>query len=94
MLQNTSKTLGFQKIMVYKTPPGGGKPYLARGLCGISSKGLKNEFETAVVHEPSVLEQLKFYCIYNFTIQATKPWNKKPVFFFRRKNAGSCHVQF
>ena len=34
MLQNTSKTLGFQKIMVYKTPPGGGgKPYLARGLC-------------------------------------------------------------
>ena len=33
MLQNTAKTLGFQKIMVYKTPPGGGgKPYLARGL--------------------------------------------------------------
>ena len=33
MLQNTSKTLGFQKTMVYKTPPGGGgKPYLARGL--------------------------------------------------------------
>ena len=31
MLQNTFKTLGFQKIMVYKTPPvvGGGKPYLA-----------------------------------------------------------------
>ena len=25
MLQNTSKTLGFQKIMVYKTPPGGGE---------------------------------------------------------------------
>ena len=24
MLQNTAKTLGFQKIMVYKTPPGGG----------------------------------------------------------------------
>ena len=24
MLQNTSKTLGFQKIMIYKTPPGGG----------------------------------------------------------------------
>ena len=36
MLQNTSLTLGFMKIMVYKTPPGGGrgggKPYLARGL--------------------------------------------------------------
>ena len=25
MVQNTSKTLGFQKIMVYKTPPGGGE---------------------------------------------------------------------
>ena len=33
MLQITSKTLGFKKIKVYKTPPGGGgKPYLARGL--------------------------------------------------------------
>ena len=27
------------------------------------SKGLKNEFETAVVNEPSVFEPLKFYCI-------------------------------
>ena len=25
--------------------------------------GLKNEFETAVVNEPSVVESLKFYCI-------------------------------
>ena len=38
MLQNTSKTLSFKKIMVYETPfgggggGGGGKPYLARGL--------------------------------------------------------------
>ena len=31
---------------------------------GIFSKGLKNEFETAVVNEPSVFEPLKFYCIY------------------------------
>ena len=30
---------------------------------GICSKGLKNEFETAVVNEPSVFEPLKFYCI-------------------------------
>ena len=30
---------------------------------GIFSKGFKNEFETAVVNEPSVFEQLKFYCI-------------------------------
>ena len=27
----------------------------------ICSKGLKNEFETAVVNESSVFEQLKFY---------------------------------
>ena len=27
------------------------------------SSGLKNEFETAVVNEPSVFEPLKFYCI-------------------------------
>ena len=27
------------------------------------SKGLKNEFETAMVNEPSVFELLKFYCI-------------------------------
>ena len=30
---------------------------------GFCSKGLKKEFETAVVSEPSVLEPLKFYCI-------------------------------
>ena len=30
---------------------------------GIFSKGLKNEFDTAVVDEPSVFEPLKFYCI-------------------------------
>ena len=29
------------------------------------SKGLKNEFETAVVNEPSVFEPLKFYCTCN-----------------------------
>ena len=27
------------------------------------SRGLKNEFETAVVNEPSMLEPLKVYCI-------------------------------
>ena len=29
---------------------------------GIFSKGFKNEFERAVVNEPSVVEPLKFYC--------------------------------
>ena len=30
---------------------------------GLSSYGLKDEFETAVLNEPSVFEPLKFYCI-------------------------------
>ena len=30
---------------------------------GFFSKGLKNEFETAVMNESSVFEPLKFYCI-------------------------------
>ena len=34
--------------------------FAAMGSC---SKGLKNEFETTVVNEPSVFEPLKFYCI-------------------------------
>ena len=34
--------------------------FAAMGFC---SEGLKNEFETAVVNEPSVFERLKFYCI-------------------------------
>ena len=32
------------------------------------SKGLKKEFETAVVNEPPVFEPLKFYCIYHIFI--------------------------
>ena len=36
------------------------------------SKGLKNEFETAVVNEPSVFEPLKFYCICPFKCNAPK----------------------
>ena len=31
------------------------------------SKGPKNEFETAVVNEPSVFEPLKVYCIYSYS---------------------------
>ena len=32
---------------------------------GFFFKGLKNEFETVVVNEPSVFQQLKFYCNIN-----------------------------
>ena len=40
---------------------------------GIFSKGLKNEFEIALVNDPSVFERLKFYCslivaIFNKTV--------------------------
>ena len=38
---------------------------------GLFSKGLKNEFETAVVNEPLVFEPLKFYCIIKTEEQAT-----------------------
>ena len=38
------------------------------GNYGICSKGLKKEFETIVVNEPSVFEPLKFYCIEKNTI--------------------------
>ena len=34
---------------------------------GFFSRGFKNEFETAVVIEPSVFEPLKFYCIFSLT---------------------------
>ena len=31
---------------------------------GFFSKGLKNEFKSGVVNEPSVFEPRKFYCIF------------------------------
>ena len=35
---------------------------------GIFSKGLKNEFETAMVNEPSVFEPLKVHCMTDRTL--------------------------
>ena len=37
--------------------------YSKSAAAGFFSKGLKNEFETAVVNELSVFEPLKIYCI-------------------------------
>ena len=34
----------------------------ASSAMGFFSRGPKNEFETAVVNEPTVFEPLKFYC--------------------------------
>ena len=39
---------------------------------GFFSKGLKNEFETAMVYEPSVFEPLKFYRTYECPVGAMK----------------------
>ena len=36
--------------------------YPKSAAMGFFSKGLKNEFETAMVNEPSVFEPLKFFC--------------------------------
>ena len=38
--------------------------YPKSAAMGFFSKGHKNEFETAMVNEPSVFEPLKFYCRY------------------------------
>ena len=54
---------------------------------GFFSKGLKNEFETAVVNEPSVFELLKFYCNHyrnqrssqeGITLSVTAPHQSRP----------------
>ena len=37
--------------------------YAKSAAIGFFFKGLKDEFQTAVVNEPSVFEPLKFYCI-------------------------------
>ena len=46
--------------------------YSKSAAMAFCSKGLKKEFETAVVNEPSVFEPLKFYCRYGFQCVLTK----------------------
>ena len=43
--------------------------YSKSAVMGFFSKGLKNEFETAVVNESSVFEPLKFCCILFYILQ-------------------------
>ena len=45
----------------------------ARRLC---SWGLKHELKTAVENEPSVFEQLNFYCILNFRMVRKHPYQR------------------
>ena len=46
---------------------------------GNFSLGLKNEFEIAVVNEPSVFESMKFNCFYLFL---TNLWSQTTPFLF------------
>ena len=48
--------------------------YPKSAAMGFFSKGLKNEFETAVVNEPSVFEPLKFYCTCNIFADIREPY--------------------
>ena len=62
-----------KKIIIY---------YHKSAAMGFFSKGLKNEFETAVVNEPSVFEPLKFYCISSQgRLKAAKGWESGYVFY-------------
>ena len=43
---------------------GDSNEYTQHDIINIKRNSLKNEFEIAVVNEPSVFESLKFYCIF------------------------------
>ena len=40
----------------------------------IFSKGLKGEFETAVVNKPSVIQPQKFYCTLQWLLRSEYGW--------------------
>ena len=48
---------------------------LLSAAMGFFSKGLKNEFKTAMVNEPSVFEPLKFYCTVFLLAQTHYFWS-------------------
>ena len=52
---------------------------------GFFSKGLKNEFETAMANEPSVFEPLKFYCIPIQNSDFFQAFPSSFFFFFKKK---------
>ena len=45
--------------------------YPKSAAIGFFVKGLKDEFETAVVNEPSVFKPLKFYCTFQLQVSIT-----------------------
>ena len=61
MLQNPRKTLGLKKIMVYKIPPGGGKPYPASGLVSELQKRSGKEVQPWNGQSYILLEDLNWF---------------------------------
>ena len=60
------------------------------------SKGLKNEFETARINEPSGFEPLKFYCIVpenrdgKIYLEKTQKWTQKEKNENNKPDSQSC----
>ena len=59
---------------------------------GFLSKGIKNEFETAVVNESSVFEPQKCYC--NMLAHFVKVHKKSQILFFFFRSRCTGNVQF
>ena len=55
--------------------------YLKSAAMVFFSKGLKNEFEIAMVNEPSVFEPLKFYCNLIWFVCVSQLYELIPVVF-------------
>ena len=54
---------GYTQYTIFNIKKQISRNYPKSAAMGFCSKGLKNEFETAMVNEPSVFEPLKFDCI-------------------------------
>ena len=54
----------YRQYTILNIKKGNHRKLAKSAVMGFFSKGLKNDFETTVVNEPSVIEPLKFYCIH------------------------------
>ena len=68
--ENTQYTIFKVKTKITLNYP----KFAAMGFC---SKAFKDEFETAVVNEPSVFEPLKFYCKYWYAFANASSYERK-----------------
>ena len=58
--------------------------YPKSAAMGFCSKGPKNEFETAMVKEPSVFEPLKFYCIPKLSLLSLLTWSTVYAYYIQQ----------